>query len=343
MATRRQPSCYIIAHMDRRYAWPILASLLAAAAAVGATLVGVGCRCDGTPGPGPTASASGAALRPELASKVLAKVGDREITLGDYAAALDRMDRFERLRYQTPERRKLLLDEIIHAELLAGEARRRGLDKDPKVQARLRQALRDELLEEIHRGAPGPEDIPDAEVRSYYEKHRGDFFMAERRRLSAIVTRDRETALQALEKARDGDPSTWGELVEKLSVRKSETSDAGLRGDLGFLTKSPSNSDAASGVPDLVRAAGFRIPKVGDVYEQVVEADGEFYVIRLVTKNEAGQRGLKEAERTIRVTLAQRALRAAEKRVEADLRKRYPVEVDEQELSQVRAPTTGSD
>jgi hypothetical protein len=60
--------------------------------------------------------------------EVLAKVGEKPITLGDYARTLARMDEFERLRYQTPERQAELLDEIVNAELLAQEAERRGLD-----------------------------------------------------------------------------------------------------------------------------------------------------------------------------------------------------------------------
>src|SRR5664279_149120 len=87
-------------------------------------------------------------LTQEQAAQVLARVGDKSITLGDYAAALERMDRFERLRYQSPERRKQLLDEIIAVELLADEAKRRGLDRDPETQLRLDQALRDEVLKQ---------------------------------------------------------------------------------------------------------------------------------------------------------------------------------------------------
>ena len=62
-------------------------------------------------------------LTAEQASRVLAKVGDRTITLGDYAATLERMDQFDRLRYQSPERRKELSQEIIDVELLAQDAR----------------------------------------------------------------------------------------------------------------------------------------------------------------------------------------------------------------------------
>src|SRR5438477_8652417 len=110
-------------------------------------LLGLGCQPKASSGTAPSASASAqpAGLTPELAARVLAKVGDHEITLGEYAATLDRMDPFERLRYQSADRRKLLLDELVDLELLAEEARRRGLDKQPETQERVRQMLRDEL------------------------------------------------------------------------------------------------------------------------------------------------------------------------------------------------------
>ncbi|HEX6275195.1 MAG TPA: hypothetical protein VFZ53_19280, partial [Polyangiaceae bacterium] len=94
-------------------------------------------------GAAPVASASASPakkkLSPEMAKKTLAKVGDRVITLGEFEATLERMDPFERMRYQSQDRRKRLLDEMIEVELLAGEARRRGLDKLPETEERRRQ------------------------------------------------------------------------------------------------------------------------------------------------------------------------------------------------------------
>ncbi|HEY4157769.1 MAG TPA: peptidyl-prolyl cis-trans isomerase, partial [Polyangiaceae bacterium] len=125
------------------------------------TVLALGCGTKSNTGAVPSASASAmpAGLTPELAARVLAKVGDHEITLGEYAATLERMDPFERLRYQSPDRRKQLLDELIDLELLAGEARRRGLDKQPETEERVRQMLRDELLTQVRSSAPAPDDI----------------------------------------------------------------------------------------------------------------------------------------------------------------------------------------
>ncbi|MBN2192773.1 MAG: peptidyl-prolyl cis-trans isomerase [Polyangiaceae bacterium] len=311
-----------------------------------------GCRCGEQPPTGSSAlpSASVGALAPELAGRVLAKVGDRSITLGDYVAALERMDRFERVRYQSPKRRQQLLDEMINVELLAAEARRRGLDRDPVVQNRIDQVLRDLVLSELHAGLPGPEAIPEAEVREYYAAHRGDFSIPERRRLSVIVLPNRKAAEQVLEAARQATAARWGELVRKHSVREDPPSEGadGLLGDVGFVTVPGVESDVGPGeVPDAVRRAGFGIARQGEVFPEVIEANGQAFIVRLVTKNVAGTRSFAEAERSIRVTLAQQRIRAAEERFERQLRERFEVQVDRAALATVRsvpsaAPATPS-
>src|SRR5262245_26327245 len=113
-----------------------------AAAAVLALFAVQACRNHGGSGDGPAPSASAPfGLAPDLAGRTLAKVGDRSITLGEYATVLARMDRFERLRYQTADRRKQLLDEMINVELLAAEAERRGLADKPETKELERQIL----------------------------------------------------------------------------------------------------------------------------------------------------------------------------------------------------------
>jgi peptidyl-prolyl cis-trans isomerase C len=302
--------------------------------------------CDREPTPAASAAASASAvpghLSPELASQVLAKVGDRTITLGDYAAVLDRMDQFERLRYQSPERRRQLLDEIVRVELLATEARRRGLDRDPKTVERIRQVLRDEVLKRLRMKQPGPEAIPEAEVRAYYEQHREEFFEPERRRVAHIELRDRKLAQQVLEEALKASPKEWGQLVQRHSLdhpdQASGPQPAELAGDLGIVSREGERGDNAR-VPEPLRAAVFEIQEVGGVYGKVVSAGKRFHVVRLTGKTDARQRDYADAERSIRVSLGQQRIRAAEAKLEAELRGRFPVEVDEAALAKVKVPT----
>jgi DNA-directed RNA polymerase subunit F len=119
------------------------------------------CKGSSSAAPADGGGTTSGALTPEQAAQVLARVGDRTITLGDFEAALEHMDQFERARYQSPERRKELLGEMIDVMLLADEARAKGYDKDPVTQQELREILRDAMLKKAREGVPAPNEIPE--------------------------------------------------------------------------------------------------------------------------------------------------------------------------------------
>lgn len=318
----------------------------AASALLLALGLGAGCDRDGASGDqqegSPPADAGPAGLTPELRAKVIARVGNKAITLGEYAAVLEQMDPFERLRYQSPDRRKQLLQEIIDVELLAAEAERRGLAKDPEVQERMRIVLRDELLQQVRSELPSVEQIPEAEVRAYYDKHRAEFREPERRRLSHIVMAQREAAQAVLEQARSATAEQWGKLVRQHSLDKpAPGSDAAsapleLAGDLGIVHVGDDQSGGNADVPVPLRAAVFELDKLGDVYPKLVEVDGKFHIVRLTGRSEARDRSMGEAQRAIRVAIVRQRFREAEARLERELREKYPVKVDQAALSQIK-------
>jgi parvulin-like peptidyl-prolyl isomerase len=290
----------------------------------------------GAHGDGAPASSSGA-LTPEQAAQVLARVGTHVITLGDFQAALEHMDQFDRMRYQSPERRKELLGEMIDVLLLADEARERGYDKDPVTQQEIREILRDALLRKAREGVPAPNDIPVEEVRAYYEAHRADFRDPERRRVSAVVLPNEAAANKEVDGARKADAVKWGELVRTRSVDPSAKANVpvDLAGDLGFVSPPGDARGANARVPDEVRAAVFGLEKVGDVGAKPVKAGGTWWIVKLSGKTDAHDRTYEEAERQIRVKLAQDKIRAREQALLDELRTQYPVQIDEGALAQV--------
>jgi hypothetical protein len=277
------------------------------------------------------------------ASKVLARVGDHAITLGDYAAALERMNEFDRMRYQSPERRRDLLNEMIDFELLATEAQRRGLDKTPETEEALRQLLRDALLNDARKGLPTPAELPVAEVRAYYDTHLAEFREPERRRISAIVFKDKAEAEKTLPDAKKASPMEWGKLVIKYAdgppQKPSASQPLESFGDLGIVSPPDDPRGEQPRVPPEVRAAIFEIKgDIGSVLERVVEARGRFYVLKLAGRSAAHDRSFAEAERSIRGILLQQKVETREREVETQLRKDFPVSVDEGALSQVQVP-----
>src|SRR5262245_61078955 len=239
----------------------------------GILLVGLALSSCGKKKDGPSAALSASAsskprgLSPELAAKVLAKVGDHEITLGEYAATLERMDPFERVRYQSPERRKQLLDELIDLQLLADEARRRGLDQQPETQERVRQLLRDELLAQTRASLPPPDEISEADARRYYDAHRDDFREPERRRVAHIALGSEGEAKAGLEKALAASAADWGKLVAEKSRdargKPGTSMPAELAGDLGIVGPPGHARGENPNVPEPLRAAVFEIDELG--------------------------------------------------------------------------------
>ena len=107
---------------------------------------------------------------------------------------------------------------MINIELLAHEAVLKGYDKDPVAAQEERAILRDALLTDARKGATLPNDIPEPEVRAYFEAHKADYRDPERRRLSFIILKDEATANAVLEQAKkSATASQWGELVRAKS------------------------------------------------------------------------------------------------------------------------------
>jgi hypothetical protein len=289
------------------------------------------------------AAAPVSGLTQEQANRVLAKVGDKTITLGDYARTLDRMDQFDRIRYQTKERRRELLNEMIDVELLAIEAKRRGLDKAPEVDDAVRQILRDAVLARARDDMPAPAEIPAEEVRAYYETNIDKFREPERRRVSVIVLEDKKEAEKVLAAAKKlPNAAAWGDLFYKHSVnapkQKPPNAAPDLAGDLGMVGPDEDTKGKNPKVPEPVRAAVFQIAAVGGVADALIEFDGRHFIVRLSGLTAGHNRSLAEADRSIRIALLQQKMQDRERALEAELRKKFQVEIDDRALAGLKLP-----
>ena len=297
------------------------------------------CKSGGSGGGDAGTAQTPAGLTEAQAKQVLARVGDRTITLGDFASAIEHMDQFDRMRYQAPERRKELLNEMIDVMLLADEARAHGYDKDPATEQELREILRDAYVKKVRQGVPQPKDIPDTEVKAYFDAHKADFHDPERRRLSVIVLPSRGAAEAALASARGAAPMQWGDLVRSKSIDPSAKANVpvDLAGDVGFVSPPGDPRGANSRVPDEVRTAAFEAATVnaGDVVPHVVQVANHFSVVRITSKTDPHDRTLTDVENTIRVKLAQQKAHEKEEARIDDLRKQFQVKIDETALAQV--------
>lgn len=109
------------------------------------------------------------------------------ITADEFKARLEEQSPFIRARYSTLERKKEFLDNLVRFEVLAKEAERLGLDKDPDVQNTLRKVMVQKLVQKNFADQTGAKDLPEAELQKYYDDHKDEFQKPKRVRLAAIV------------------------------------------------------------------------------------------------------------------------------------------------------------
>jgi parvulin-like peptidyl-prolyl isomerase len=243
----------------------------------------------------------------------------------------------------------LLLDEMIEVELLAREAERQGLDRAPETEAYLRQLMREELLRQLRDEQPRPEEIPEGDVRAYYESHPADFADPERRRVAVIALPTRKAAQEVLDLVAKEDARSWGEVARQRSLLPSPpkgTPEAArppleLEGDLGLTTAAGESQGENPDVPPEVRDAVFRIDEPGGILDEPVQSGGRYYVVRLISKSPARSRTLAEAETVIRAKLVQQRLDEAEAALVEQLREQHPVHVDEAAVARIPLPASG--
>ncbi len=291
------------------------------------------------------ADAGSSSLTPEQSAKILVRIDDQAITLGDFAAALEHMDPLDRLRYQSPARRRELLNDMINLRLLAKEAHDKGYDQDPQEQEAERQVLRNAMIAEARKGAMTPDQVPAADVHAFFDAHRAEYKDPERRRASAIVLGDMATAKQVLEQAKKGgtSPTAFGELVRAKSIDPDAKANlpVDLVGDLGMISPPGDPRGENPKIKPEVRAALFQIPAIGELYPQVVTSAGNFYILKLTQKTDPRERSYAEAERTIRAKLSEDAVQRQQDALLAELKTKFPVTIDEAALATVRVDIDG--
>lgn len=216
-----------------------------------------------------------AGCRAEPSGTVIARAGDAVLTLEDARAVLDTT---------APN-----IDDLVaryaaswvNAELLWQEARRAGIDDDPRFVSRMddvrRQLAGQELLDRvIHTGGA---DLPEDSLRSYLAAHPDEFSIAEDHlKLKVAVFRSREAARRFAASVTAARP--WDAALDSLVVDPRASAD--------ILSAAPGRWYTAATLypPDLWKVAGPLSP--GEVSFPVRGGDG-YAVIQYLAAARAGK------------------------------------------------------
>lgn len=289
-----------------------------------------------TPGSAPEELKFG--LTQAQAAQPLVKVGDTTITLGQFADRLGGQSPYLRARYNSPERRREFLDNMVRFELLATEASKRGYEQKSDVERVRKQMMVQQMMQELfEKDGAKLSDISDAEIQQYYDANKGEFEKPAQVRASHILVKEKATAqrLLAQAKAKPEDMQFFRKLAEQYNQ------DPGTKesfGDLRFFSEArEANELGGPERPDAVRKAAFTLKNVGDVYAELVQSERGFHVVKLTGKREAMTRSLEDARRLIQNRLWRKKREDAIDKFVADLRAKANVKESAELLAKVQA------
>jgi peptidyl-prolyl cis-trans isomerase C len=275
-----------------------------------ATIAGLalGCKHESTearpPVTQPPPGSEESQLKPEERAKALAVIDGTIITLGEFEERLLKQSPFIRHRYATRERKKEFLDNMIRFELMSKEAMAKGYDKDPEVIRTMKQVMIQKLIRNDFESKVKPEDIPEAELKAYYDSHIREYNTPEQVRASHILIKfppgataaqkeaARARAQSVLEEARKAkDQNAFAELAKKYS---EDTGSKAVGGDLRYFSRTEEGGTMVKEFSD----AAFALKKPGDL-SGLVETRYGYHVIRLTDRRPAQSRTFDQVKKQI--------------------------------------------
>ncbi|MFO0683899.1 MAG: peptidyl-prolyl cis-trans isomerase [Sandaracinus sp.] len=266
-------------------------------------------------------------------ARVVARVGDVTITLGEIEDEINHQSPFMRARFRDRAHLEEHVRERIRMELLAREGRRRGYGDAPDVVEAVRQTSVQLLLRHDFDERITASSISAEEVREYYDAHPAEFHQPEMRRASEIVLDTREAADALAAQAHGADVRAFRALVTEHST-DAETRQRG--GDLRYFDAEghlANHSDPT--VPIEAAQAAFAIANVGEVSD-VFAQGSHFAILQLTGIRPAEHRDVSAADASIRARLWRSHRETAIETFLAGLRERIPTEVFYERMRDIR-------
>jgi peptidyl-prolyl cis-trans isomerase C len=273
---------------------------------------------------------------------VVAHVGDDVITAEEFKKRLDETSPFLRARYNTIERKKEFLENLIRNELLAQEAQKRGLDKAPAVREQVKRAMIQELLKQQLDEKLTGNDISEDELKKFYDGHLDEFVKPERARVFRILLEaaDAKAKTAAKKKAAEllkeidsrekkGDTNAFQAVAMKESQDKLS---APMGGDLRFLSKDEMTKAYSAQLAD----AAFALKNPGDK-SAVIETGVGIEIVKLQVKTVAVDRKFEESKDAIRGRMARERRSRDYDEFVKKLHEQGNVKIDDAELGKVAA------
>ena len=207
-----------------------------------------------------------------MEKKILAKVGQKEITNLDVQGAIQGLDPFQAQQFQTEEGQKYVLDDLINQELLYMYAKDNNIDQDEEFRTEMKRVEENVLKQYVINKILTSVKLTEEEKKAFYEAQKQSFSKPETASAKHILVDSEEKANDILGKINAGDLS-FEDAAKEHSTCPSK--DAG--GDLGTFGRGQM-------VPEFENAV-FNMNN-GEVSGPVKTQFG-YHLIKLENKNES--------------------------------------------------------
>jgi len=163
----------------------------------------------------------------ETAAKgaVIARIGDRSITVSELDRAIQKLPAWAQQQYSTPDKKLEFLNQYISEQLLYEKALKLELDKDPEVREQVLDAARRAAVGKlIDRDVRNAIQIDPEDVRMFYDAHLDEFVDKARAKVRHILVADEGDAKEVLAKLATGEQ--FEDLAREVSLDEA-TRDGG--------------------------------------------------------------------------------------------------------------------
>jgi peptidyl-prolyl cis-trans isomerase C len=240
--------------------------------------------------------------KPTVPADVIARVGDRLVSVNDFKGYLQRNTGTE-LAQMTPQVASALLDQYVEEILLAEYAAQHGVEiPADKIAAAVRsdpgstviekrdEMRRNKLMGDIAAETPPPSE---SEVRDYYKQHQSEFRTEDEVHVRQILLRDEAVADDIAARLKSG------ASFEQLSMDHSLAANAKKGGDIGYVSRGE--------LPKVFEDVIFAL-KPGQV-SGVIQTDSMFHIFRVDEHRGPGIVDFATAEPVIQQRLREDAMR----------------------------------
>jgi len=240
--------------------------------------------------------------KPSIPPDVIARVGERMVTLADFKRYLERNTGTE-LAQMGPEVASAMLDQYVEEVILSEYAAGHGVEiSAEKIAAAVRNDAgstviekRDEMRRQKLMSDLSADIAPasEAEVNAYYQQHAADFRSGEEVHVRQILVHDESMADGIQQKLRRGVP------FEDLSRQYSLAPNAKKGGEIGYVSRGE--------LPKMFEDEIFSL-KPGSV-SAVIRTDSSFHIFKVDERRPPGVVDVVTAAPVIRERLKEEAVR----------------------------------